>query len=486
MSTASIAAPKAERLPIWLKLVHGLGSIAYGVKENGFSTFLLLFYNQVIGLDAGIVGIAIMVALIFDAFVDPVIGELTDRTRSRWGRRLPWLYIAPFPLAFAWMALWSPPEMSDAATIAWLIGFAIIVRALVSMCEVPSVAIVPELTADYDERTAVMRYRFLFGWGGGLVILVLAYGVFFGGPKGLVDPAGYFPYALTGALVMLGAVVISAAGQHKRIAVSNLADRKPAMSLSHILRDMRDTLSNRAFLWLVFAALFGFVNQGITFSMNNYLLSFFWQFDRGEMVAYVFLLFGTMIAAFLLVAPLSAKLGKRDGAILAGAISLIVNSGIYFAWIEGFFPGLPGKPSVAWMFGLVFVSNTFSIILMILSSSMMADVVEASQSETGRRSEGLFFAGYFFMQKCATGIGIFVAGMILSFAAFPAGAEPGQVSDAVLGDLALGYMLSVLVIGITGLIVMRRFPISRADHEARLALLGDAARAEPDASGAHP
>src|SRR3546814_7896081 len=100
-----------------------------------------------------------------------------------------------------------------------------------------------------------MRYRFLFGWGGGLVILVLAYGVFFGGSKGLVDPAGYFPYALTGALVMLGAVVLSAAGQHKRIAVSNLADVKPAMSLSHILRDMRDTLSNRAFLWLVFAAL---------------------------------------------------------------------------------------------------------------------------------------------------------------------------------------------------------------------------------------
>ena len=486
MNAATAAAPRPEWLPVWLKLVHGLGSIAYGVKENGFSTFLLLFYNQVIGLDAGIVGIAIMVALIFDAFVDPVIGELTDRTRSRWGRRLPWLYIAPFPLAFAWMALWSPPEMSDAATIAWLIGFAIVVRALVSMCEVPSVAIVPELTADYDERTAVMRYRFLFGWGGGLVILALAYGVFFGGSKGLVDPAGYFPYALTGALVMLGAVVLSAAGQHKRIAVSTLADVKPAMSLGHILRDMRDTLSNRAFLWLVFAALFGFVNQGITFAMNNYLLSFFWQFTRGEMVAYVFLLFGTMIAAFILVAPISAKLGKRDGAILAGAISLIVNSGIYFAWIYGFFPGLPGKPSVAWMFGLVFVSNSFSIILMILSSSMMADVVEASQSETGRRSEGLFFAGYFFMQKCATGIGIFVAGMILSFAAFPAGAEPGQVSNAVLGDLALGYMFSVLVIGIVGLIVMRRFPISRADHEARLALLGDAARAEPDASGAHP
>lgn len=486
MSAATAAVPRPERLPVWLKVTHGLGSIAYGVKDNGFSTFLLLFYNQVIGLDAGIVGLAIMVALIADAFVDPVIGELTDRTRSRWGRRLPWLYGAPIPLAIMWMLLWNPPAMSDTMTVAWLIGFAIIVRSLVSMCEVPSVAIVPELTADYDERTAVMRYRFLFGWGGGLLILLLAYGVFFGGAKGLVDPDGYFPYALTGALLMTGAVMLSAAGQHKRIAVSNVADVKAKTTLRKVLGEMRDTLSNRAFLWLIFAALFGFVNQGITFSMNNYLLGFFWQFTQGEMVAYVFLLFATMLAAFILVAPISARLGKRDGAIFAGAVALLVNSGIYFAWIQGIFPGLPGKPSVPAMFALVFVSNTFSIILMILSSSMMADVVEASQSETGRRSEGLFFAGYFFMQKCATGIGIFVAGLILSLAAFPANAKPGEVGADVLGNLALGYALAILVIGTLGLIVMRRFPISRADHEARLAILSDAARAEPDASGAHP
>lgn len=481
-----MTAPKASRLPVWLKTTHGLGSIAYGIKDNGFSTFLLLFYNQVIGLDAGVVGAAIMIALIADAFVDPIIGELTDRTRSRWGRRLPWLYGAPVPLAIMWMLLWSPPEMSDAMTVAWLIGFAIIVRSLVSMCEVPSVAIVPELTADYDERTAVMRYRYLFGWGGGLVILLLAYGVFFGGAKGLVDPEGYFPYALTGALLMSGAVMVSAAGQHRRIAVSNLSDVNPKTTLRQVLSEMRHTLSNRAFLWLTFAALFGFINQGITFSLNNYLLGFFWQFTQTEMVAYVFLLFGTMIAAFLIVAPMSARLGKRNGAIVAGAIALLVNSGVYFIWILGLFPGLPGKPNVAAMFALIFVSNSFSIILMILSSSMMADVVEASQSETGRRSEGLFFAGYFFMQKCATGIGIFVAGLILSLAAFPANAKPGEVGGDVLGNLALGYALAILIIGTLGLIVMRRFPISRADHEARLALLDDAARSEPDASGMHP
>lgn len=486
MTASATAAAPSTRLPVWLKIAHGMGSIAYGVKDNGFSTFLLLFYNQVVGLDAGIVGTAIMVALIADAFADPVIGELSDRTRSRWGRRLPWLYAAPLPLAIAWMLLWNPPAMTDSMTIVWLIGFAIFVRALVSMCEVPSVALVPELTPDYDERTIVMRYRYLFGWAGGLFLLLLAYGVFFGGEKGLTDPAGYFGYALTGALLMAAAVLLSAAGQHRRIARPNVARTETSAGLRAILREMRRTLSNRAFLWLVAAALFGYINQGITFAMTNYLLGFFWQLNQMELIGYVVMLFGTMIVAFLLVAPLSARLGKRDAAILSGLISLTVNSGIYLAYIADLFPGLPGKPSIAWMFTFVFVANSFSILLMILSSSMMADVVEASQSETGRRSEGLFFAGYFFMQKLATGIGIFMAGQILSFAAFPSSAQQGQVSAPVLDGLAWGYMIATLCIGVTGLLIMRRFPISRDDHQARLKLLGDAARLDTDATGAHP
>jgi len=73
------------------KLAYGVGSVAYGIKDNGFSTLLLLFYNQVVGLPAQMVGLAVMVALIFDAFVDPLIGHLSDNTRSRWGRRHPFL-----------------------------------------------------------------------------------------------------------------------------------------------------------------------------------------------------------------------------------------------------------------------------------------------------------------------------------------------------------------------------------------------------------
>lgn len=484
--SAASSPPPEQRLPVWLKIIHGFGSIAYGVKETGFSTFLLLFYNQVIGLDAGVVGAAIMLALIFDAFIDPIIGELTDRTRTRWGRRLPWLYCAPIPLAIAWMLLWHPPEgVSEAATVAWLVGWAIVVRSLVSMCEVPSVAIVPELSADYDERTVIMRYRFLFGWAGGLLILILAYAVFFR-EGGETDPDGYFAFSLAGALFMAGAVLLSAAGQHHRIAKPSPPRPAAHADLPEILREMRATLSNRAFLWLVGAALFGFVNQGIAFSMTNYMIGFLWLFEQNEKVIYGVMLFFTMISAFLIVAPLSRRLGKRDAAILAGGISLVFNSGLYLAYYLGWFPGMPADPWLPLMFAMVFLSNTFGITLMVLSSSMMADVVEASQSETGRRSEGLFFAGYFFMQKCATGIGIFVAGLILSWAAFPPTARPGEVAEGVLRSVALDYALVVFAIGVIGLFVMRNFPIDRAGHEARLKQLDAAARADIDASGITP
>ena len=87
-----------NNLPAPLKIFHGLGAVAYGIKDNGFSVFLLIFYSQVMGLDAGLVGTVIMAALIFHAFADPIIGVLSDRTQSRWGRRLPWLYSAAIPV----------------------------------------------------------------------------------------------------------------------------------------------------------------------------------------------------------------------------------------------------------------------------------------------------------------------------------------------------------------------------------------------------
>jgi len=208
---------ESGRLPLGLKLANGIGSIAYGVKDNGFSTFLLIFYNQVIGLDASLVSLALMIALLIDAVADPIIGHLSDRTYTRWGRRLPWLYLAPVPLALSWLLLWSPPA-DGGPVLLYLIVSAILVRTLVSCCEVPSQSLVPELTTDYDERTAITRFRFLFGWAGGLTMFFLANTVFLRADEthkvGQLNPEGYSSYGMAGAVLMMVAVLLSALGQH--------------------------------------------------------------------------------------------------------------------------------------------------------------------------------------------------------------------------------------------------------------------------------
>ena len=471
--------PIQGRIPTRLALFHGLGSIAYGVKDNGFSTFLLLYYNQVLGMSAQLVSLALMLALVIDGIIDPIIGYLSDRTHTRWGRRLPWLYLAPLPLGIAWYLMWAETTQPSF----WgLVGLAVAIRALVSCCEVPSIALVPELTRDYDERTRLMRFRFLFGWGGGLLVMFLAYDVFLA--KGLLDADGYRAYGLTGAIMMTGAVLISAFAQHK-VAAGYPPRHRSKFSLGTAFAELRESFSHRAFVILLIGGGLAYTSQGITFSISNYLYLFIWHFTPADLAMFPWVLFASVVATFLLLPHLHKRWGKRDTAVFAALIGAGFWITPFLLRAAGLWPQV-GTPESTWpLFTLFFLSNVFSVSAMISASSMVADVVEASEERTGRRSEGAFFAGNMFMTKCATGLGIFTTGQLLSFAGMPEKAKPGLVPSEVIDTLSLTYAMAVAVFAVCVALVIRRFPITRADHEARLAALA-AARSNPDAEGMHP
>lgn len=468
----------AERVPLSTKLAYGLGAIAYGIKDNGFSVFLLIFYNQVIGLPAGQVGLAIMIALFADAFVDPAIGSLSDRTHTRIGRRHPWLYGSALPIALSWILLWNPPQTATSWTLAYLVLTAILVRTAISTNEVPSAAMVPELTRDYHERTVVIRYRYLFGWAGGLVMLVLAYGVLLvpprGAPTGPLAHVGYHNFALVGAIVMAVTVLISAAGTHKRLARAP-ERRIEKASAGETLRAILSTLANRPFLLLMGAGIFAYINQGIAFAMSNYLLAFVWRFSPGDFLTYSLALFAGVVVAFFLVTPIARALGKKWAAALLALLSNAALTAPYWLRLARIFPE-PGTPAMMPLFlSLVGIGTAFGVCTMMLIGSMTADVVEASEERTGRREEGLFYAGSLFMQKCTSGLGIFASGLILSFADFPAKALPGAVPVAVIDRLTLYMSALTVLIALASACLFTRFPFGRAEHEARLAKLAVAA-----------
>src|SRR5271170_5033531 len=141
---AATAGQREVDLPT--RLFYGFGSVSFGVKDNGFSYFLLLFYNQVMGLPAQLVGLAALIALVFDACIDPLIGQLSDNLRSPWGRRHPFMYAAALPFALAYLALWNPPHWGGGALFGYLVVAAIVIRALSSVFEVPSSALAAEFS----------------------------------------------------------------------------------------------------------------------------------------------------------------------------------------------------------------------------------------------------------------------------------------------------------------------------------------------------
>src|SRR3569623_1985662 len=218
---SGILVPVRRRLSNAVTLAYGFGSVAYGAKDAAFGTFLLIYYNQVLGLNSVKVGLVIMAALVCDAFVDPMVGVLSGRTRSRFGRRHPWMYASALPIAIGWQILRIPPAESEGLRLGWLFVTAVVVRSAVSCFEVPSQALTPELTTDYDERTRITAYRYLFGWAGGLSIVLLAYGVLLTArpdyPNGLFNTVGYHHLAIHSAELMVPAILISALGAHGQI-----------------------------------------------------------------------------------------------------------------------------------------------------------------------------------------------------------------------------------------------------------------------------
>ena len=471
--------PPARRLPAPVTLSYGFGSVAYGVKDAGFGTFLLIFYNQVVGVDPGTVGLVIMAALVLDAFVDPAVGLLSDRTRGAWGRRHPWMYASALPIALGWLLLWNPPEsLAEPAKLVWLFVTAVVVRSAVSAYEVPSQALTPELTQDYDERTRITAYRYLFGWIGGLSILLLAYRVFLVPsaryPNGLLNADGYHHLAYASAGLMILAILVSAMGTHREIG------RLPKVEIAsqtfgENLRDLWETVHNRGFLILMLAGVCAYTNQGIGYALSTYFYNYVWQLKPWALGLLPFALFLGAGAAFVIAPRVGQRTSKPPAACAFVLAAIVFQTGPYVLRLAGLLPPIGSGALVATIFAFFAVSTTLTVCSFILGASMMADVVEESQSRTGRRNEGVFFAGSFFVQKCTSGIGIFAAGIILSIADFPKNALAGTVAVSTLDRLTGIYICVYTLLALVAAFAFTRFPFGRREHEDRIIRLAEAA-----------
>ncbi|HEV2562258.1 MAG TPA: MFS transporter [Rhizomicrobium sp.] len=458
------------------KLFYGLGSIAFGVKDNGFSTLVLLFYNQVVGLPSQLVGSAILIALVFDAFLDPIVGTISDNLRSRWGRRHPFMYFSALPVALSYLLLFNPPHWSQGALFVYLIVVSIVVRTFITLYEIPSSALVAELSDDYDQRTVFFAYRYFFGWFGGLGMSILAFAVLLTPdkthPVGQLNPAGYVTYGIVAAIIMFFAILISAAGTHRHIPQFHVP--KPRrIGVGQMMSEMFATLANRSFLILTISGVFFYVATGLVFALNVYFQTYLWQLSAAQISIFTVMGFVAAALAFVFALPLSRRFGKKISAIVLFVLALAVGCVPLTLRLLNLFPpnGAPSLMPLLLIFATL--SLTLSIASSILMASMLTDIVEENALKTGRRSEGLFFAANSFLQKVVSGAGVFASGLLLWLVGFPANAQPGHIDMEIVRNLALVYLpVLVLLYGIA-MVFLGFYRITRENHEENLKRLAE-------------
>lgn len=469
------------------KLFYGFGSIAFGVKDQGFQYFLLFFYSQVLGVPALKVGAAISIALAVDAFVDPVVGQISDNLRTRLGRRHPLMYGAAIPVAIAYYFLWNPPALSNANLFYYLIGIAVVVRTFITLYEIPSSALVAELTPDYDQRTSFLGFRYLFGWLGGLAMTLLAFGAFFVAtkryPVGQLNPDGYVKYSITACILMVIAIVVSAAGT-QRFVKYFAQPVKRSITLGRLLREMAQTLNHRSFVVLIVSAIFSAVAAGTLTALNNYFNTFFWGLGASQYLWLSLLVIVAPVVALVVATPVGARLGKKRAAMTFWILSTAFYWFPMAARLLHIFPANGTTPMLVMLGFFQTTGTALSIACSITISSMLADVVEDSARRTGRRSEGLFFAANSFVAKAVSGTGPLMAGILLTWVSFPEHANPATLNPQIPNNLALVFFPVSFTLYAIALSCLSFYRIDRATHEENIRSLAQEALRAPVAIGA--
>lgn len=456
------------------QLAYGVGAIAYGIKDNGFAYFLLLFYGTVVGLEPALAGIAVFIALVLDAISDPLVGYWSDNARSRWGRRHPFMYASALPVALCYFLLWRPPDWGEQGLFLYLVILAALIRTLITFFETPSSALMPELTRDYDERTRIQAWRSFFGWLGGSGLAIFMFGFLLVPteefPVGTLNRDGYETYGVIAGVLIFIAIVISAVGTHHRIPYLHVpVERRRGLVL--IYRDVHETLFDRSFGALFVASIAGAVATGLYTALVFLLLTYFWEFSSDQ-IFYWLCLVPLSAGMGLFIAPkVGRRLGKKRAVLALGAIAFTVQPLPLVGRLLGLLPE-NGDPL---LFPLVAGINTldlgFIIALQALLASMLADLVDHSEARTGRRSEGVFYAALTFIRKTNQGIGALLAGLLLQWVAFPDGAVPGEVSPQTLSTLAVTLIPTLWCLWSVMLWSVSRYQIDRASHEANLRAL---------------
>ncbi len=457
-----------------MKVSYGLGSTAEAAAYTATASFLMLFYNQVRGLDAGHVGTALAAGLIVNAIFDPLVGSWSDRTRTKWGRRHPFMFASILPAALLFWAVFNPPDWSETGQLIWLAVANTMLLQAMTLYHTPHLALGGEMSNDYLERTSVMGYNTFCLWLGDTLGWVLSFRVFFAATEefsnGALDPTRWPLFSATMAVFILVILTYSSLSTTKVIKYLPVPPPSaPGFGLREWARDIGRTLSNRNYVVLLLGLLFLSMMVGVRGGLWLYGATYFWRLDNNQISLFAIGSFSGYLFAALVVKRLHAKIDKR----WTGAGALCIYSiGPAIPLALGWFDILRwDTPGLVWMLiGFSLLQHLPYSLMVTTVTSALADIADENELKFGLRQEGALYATRTFFQRVDQALGTALAGWVLSTIAFPAKAIPGEVPEAALMGLAGAFVLSTIP-GLIASVFYGMLQVTRATHDATRAAL---------------
>jgi len=465
-------------VPVRSKVAFGVGASAEAICLITFGAFAMFYYNQVLGVPATLAGLAPTLALIADAVTDPLMGSISDRWRStRWGRRHPFMFAAPIPVALCYFAIFNPPDgLTTGWLFAWFTAFAVLLRSFMTLFHVPHLALGSELSKNYTERSRVMSYNNFFGWIGGAgsywAALTFAFGATAEYANGLLNPNAYPSFAALAAVVVAIILYSSAWFTRDRIPLLPKPPKDlPAFSFRAFFADVASALSNKNYLVLLLGFFFLSVMLGVRSGLGIYVSTYYWELVPAQIRYFIIGTFVGYVSGFAFTTLIHRHFDKRR-TILSTAIALSVFPAMpVILRMVGWFPENHTAALVPILIAFGALGSASGSILNISVMSALSDVADENELRVGHRQEGILYSARSFFAKADQALGHFIAGVSLDLISFPQRAKPGAVDAETLWYLGVIDSPASIIPGLVACAFYARYRIDRARYDEMQAAL---------------
>ncbi len=435
------------------KLAYGIGELSGSLPSNILVFFFLFFLTDIAGLKPGLAGIIVMIGKIWDAINDPLIGWLSDRTRSPFGRRYPWMILGSIPLGLSCVLLWTiSPSNHQPFQIIYYTIIALVFYTAFTAVLLPYSALSAELTQDYHDRTNLISFRSAFSIGGSILSLILAELIFNWVNN---EEKQYLILGFVAGLITIISIYISVFGTYKRYnhVQQDYSNYSKTSSLS-----FREKLSlvftNFPFICVMIIYLCSWLSVQTIAAILPYFVINCMGLTEEHFTRMAIMVQGTALMMMVVWSYLSRRLGKKVIYLMGIPFTIVAELGLFLLQ--------PGQ--VILMYLIAIVAGIGIATAYIVPWSMLPDVVDLDQLKTGERREGIFFALVVQLQKIGIALALFLVGRILDSAGYIP-KSTGQQPDTALWAIRMIIGPLPITLLIIGLIFAYLYPITKAVHQ---------------------